>query len=90
MLRLITFSAISYSWVFVPWFNDENANCDNDKDNWDKFMFFMLVEAFLFIGDLLGGIIFMLFRSVFHNQLNWDIEEVDKWDETDAIVQNLE
>ena len=46
----------------------------------------MLVECFIFASDLFGAVLFMIWRAVFHNQLNWDIEEQDKWEETDAIV----
>ena len=90
VLIIFTFSEISYSWVFVPWFHDESADCDSEQNAWQKFQFFMLVEAFVFIGNLFGAIVFMLFRANFHNQLMWDIEEYDKWEETDAITLNLE
>ena len=32
----------------------------------------------------------MLVRSMFTNQVSWDIEEDDKWELTDAIVNNGE
>ena len=34
--------------------------------------------------------VFMMIRALFHNQVSWDIEEDDKWELTDAIVNNGE
>ena len=50
----------------------------------------MHIESMFFIANLFGAILFMIFRSMAHNQINWDIEEDEKWEETDAIVENLD
>ena len=40
--------------------------------------------------NLFSAAVFMLVRSMFTNQVSWEIEEDDKWELTDAIVVNGE
>ena len=53
---------------------------DNSEFEWLKFKFFMLLECFLFVANLFAAILFMILRSIFNNQVAWDIEEDDKWE----------
>ena len=57
---------------------------------WKKFKFFMLLECFLFVANLFAAIFFMIMRSMFQNQVSWDIEEDDKWELSDAMIMNGE
>ena len=88
-LQVVLFSELSFSWVFT--IQDETTkSCGGNEADWNRFKFFMHIECLIFIANLLGAILFMLFRSVLHNQINWDIEEDEKWEETDAILDNLD
>ena len=40
--------------------------------------------------NLIASIVFMIIRSLFHNQVSWDIEEEEKWELTDALIVNGE
>ena len=42
------------------------------------------------MSNLLASMVFMMIRALFHNQVSSDIEEDDKWELTDAIVNNGE
>ena len=88
--QIVTFSEVSYGWVFTK--TDETAGCSTEDTltDWQRFKFFMHIESMFFIANLFGAILFMIFRSMAHNQINWDIEEDEKWEETDAIVENLD
>ena len=93
-LQLAIFSEISYYWVFVPWKQSDTDCCDTQLDDslhqWKKFKFFLLLECSIFAMNLFAAMVFMLVRSMFINQVSWDIEEEDKWEMTDAIVTNIE
>ena len=86
--HIVVFSEVSYGWVFTK--DDSTADCSENLTDWQRFKFFMHIESMLFIANLFGAILFMIFRSMAHNQINWDIEEDEKWEETDAIVENLD
>ena len=71
--------------------SEEDPACaGDDPEEWNRFKFFMDLECCIFATNLLSAILFMFLRAFFHNQMMWDIEEQDKWEETDAIVENLE
>ena len=40
--------------------------------------------------NIVASMVFMTIRSVFHNQISWDIEEEEKWELTDALIANKE
>ena len=87
-LQVSMFSELSFSWVFAP--EDIYKHCSQNEADWKRFKFFMHVECLISIGNLFGAIVFMLFRSMLHNQIQWDVEEDEKWEETDAIIENLD
>ena len=75
VIQLVLFSELSFSWVLIPWQVDDDPSCGTDLDAWRRFKFFMILECFIFATNLSAAILFMLLRSVSHNQLMWDIEE---------------
>ena len=88
--QLILFSIMAFTWVFS---HEQDPNCNGDAPDekaWTRFKFFMVIECLVFIANVFGAMVYMFFRSFAHNQLMWDIEENDKWEETDAIIMNLE
>ena len=40
--------------------------------------------------NILAAAVFMIIRALFHNQVSWDIEEDDKWELTDTLIDNGE
>ena len=73
---------------------DETICCDSElKDSgakFQKYKFFILLECFIFIMNILAAAVFMIIRALFHNQVSWDIEEDDKWELTDTLIDNGE
>ena len=75
VIQLLLFSELSFSWVLVPWGREVDPSCGTDLEAWNRFKFFMILECFIFATNLSAAIVFMLLRSLLHNQLMWDIEE---------------
>ena len=67
-----------------------NTELEDSGIKFQKYKFFILLECFIFAMNILAAVVFMIFRALFHNQVSWDIEEDDKWEQTDALIDNGE
>ena len=66
---------------------DDGNRC---KQSWDWFKILIIGEWSVFTMNIVASMVFMSIRSLFHNQISWDIEEEEKWELTDALIANYE
>ena len=66
---------------------DDGKGC---KQSWDWFKILIIGEWSVFTMNIVASMVFMTIRSLFHNQISWDIEEEEKWELTDALIANYE
>ena len=76
-----------WSLISTKLFLLDGRGCEH---KWGWFKIFLIGEWVVFTMNIVASMVFMTIRSVFHNQISWDIEEEEKWELTDALIANKE